>query len=170
MSLEKALRVVPNFPKEGVDFLDISPILENPENFKQLIEELAQASKKYEFSKIVGIESRGFIFGAALALHLGVGFTMVRKKGKLPGETVSMTYDLEYGTDTIEMLPTSLEKDEKVLVLDDVLATGGTAAAACKLVEKIGASVEACLFFVELSFLNGRDKLSYPIESLITRS
>ncbi len=170
MSLEKALRVVPDFPKPGIEFLDISPLLENPAHFKSLILELAEASQQFEFSKIVAIESRGFILGSALGLYLEKGFVMVRKKGKLPGETVQQTYDLEYGTDTIEMLPTSLEKGEKVLVLDDVLATGGTAAAACQLIEKIGAEVSGCLFFVELDFLKGREKLSTPTHSLIHRS
>lgn len=170
MSLENALRVVPNFPKEGIEFLDISPLLENPTNLKSLIGELAKASERFEFTKIVAIESRGFILGSALAMHLEKGFVMVRKQGKLPGETVRNTYDLEYGTDTIEMLPTSLEKGEKVLVLDDVLATGGTAAATCELVEKIGAEVSGCLFFIELDFLEGRNKLNYPVESLVHRS
>lgn len=170
MELENALRVVPNFPKEGVDFLDISPLLEDPAHLSSLIKKLGEASEKFEFNKIVAIESRGFILGSALALHLNKGFVMVRKKGKLPGKTVSNSYDLEYGSDTIEMLPTSLEKDEKVLVLDDVLATGGTAKAACELVEKLGAKVSACMFMIELDFLKGRDKLNYPIESLIHRS
>ncbi len=170
MSLEKALRVVPNFPKEGIEFLDISPLLENPTHFKTLILELAEASKQFEFSKIVAIESRGFILGSALALYLEKGFVMVRKKGKLPGETVQQTYDLEYGTDTIEMLPSSLSPGEKVLVLDDVLATGGTAAATCDLVKKIGAEISGCLFLVELDFLKGRQKLSTPTHSLIHRT
>ena len=169
MELENALRVVPNFPKEGVDFLDISPLLENPNYLKNLIQQLGEVSKKFEFNKIVAIESRGFILGSALAMHLDKGFVMVRKKGKLPGKTVSNSYDLEYGSDTIEMLPTSLEKGEKVLVLDDVLATGGTAKAACELVEKLEAEVSACLFLIELDFLKGRDKLNYPTEALIHR-
>lgn len=167
--LESALRVVPNFPKDGVDFLDISPILENPELFKNLIVQMAQLTEDLDFSKIVAIESRGFILGSALAQHLNKGFVMVRKKGKLPGETVQTSYDLEYGSDTIEMLPTSLKTGEKVLILDDVLATGGTAAATCELVEKLEAKVSACLFFVELGFLNGRSKISAPIQSVIIK-
>lgn len=170
MTLENALRVVPNFPKPGIEFLDISPLLEDPQQFKNLIQQLAQASEKFSFSKIVAIESRGFILGSALALHLNKGFVMVRKKGKLPGETVSNTYDLEYGTDTIEMLPSSVAKGEQVLVLDDVLATGGTAKATCDLVEKLGAEVSGCLFFVELDFLNGREKLNGPVQSLVHRT
>ncbi|MCJ8277687.1 MAG: adenine phosphoribosyltransferase [Bdellovibrionales bacterium] len=117
----------------------------------------------------MAIESRGFILGSALALELGKGFAMVRKKGKLPGETVSQTYDLEYGTDTIEMLPTSLNKGEKVIVLDDVLATGGTAAAAIELVKKLGAEIQTSLFFIELSLLKGREKLSTPVDALVLR-
>lgn len=169
MNLESALRVIPNFPKEGVDFLDISPIIENPENFDFLINSLAEVAGKYEFNKIVAIESRGFILGSALAQHMAKGMVMVRKKGKLPGKTVSHTYDLEYGSDTIEMLPTSLEQGEKVLLLDDVLATGGTAQAAEKLVKEVGAQVSACLFFIELDFLKGREKLSAPVESIVHR-
>ncbi len=169
MNLESALRVVPNFPKEGVDFLDISPLLENPEVFQHLIKSLAEVAEKYDFSKIVCIESRGFILGSALALHMNKGMVMVRKKGKLPGKTESFTYDLEYGTDTIEMLPTSIEKGEKVLVLDDVLATGGTAEAACELAVRLGAEIVSCLFLVELDFLKGRDKLKFPSQSLIHR-
>ncbi len=170
MSLENELRVVPDFPKPGIEFLDISPLLESPGNFKTLIQHLAKASQEFEFNKIAAIESRGFILGSALALHLEKGFVMVRKKGKLPGEVVQETYDLEYGTDTIEMLPASLQKGEKVLVLDDVLATGGTAAATCNLINKLGAEVSGCLFFVELDFLKGRDKLEVPVHSLIHRT
>lgn len=170
MNLENELRVVPNFPKEGIEFLDISPLLENTDAFKSLISQLAEKAGAHDFDKIVAIESRGFILGSALALHMGKGFVMVRKKGKLPGETVSNTYDLEYGTDTVEMLPTSIAKGEKVLLLDDVLATGGTAKAAAELVEKIGGQVVSNLFFVELGFLNGREKLSGPVESLVLRS
>ena len=169
MDLEKALRVVPDFPKKGIEFLDISPLLENPENMKELISQLAQRASEFEFNKIAAIESRGFILGSALATHLEKGFVMVRKKGKLPGETVSQTYDLEYGTDTIEMLPTSIEKGEKILVLDDVLATGGTAAATCDLIEKVGGDITGCLFFVELDFLKGREKLKPPVQSLVHR-
>ncbi len=170
MLLESSLRVVPDFPKQGIEFLDISPVLENPDLFKTLVLELAAASENFNFSKIVAIESRGFILGAALAMHLGKGFVMVRKKGKLPGETVQQTYDLEYGTDTIEMLPSSLQDHERVLILDDVLATGGTAKATCDLVEKLGGIVSGCLFFVELDFLQGRKKLKSPIQSLIHRT
>lgn len=169
MNLESKLRIVPDFPKPGIEFLDISPLLENPENFKQLISQLSQMAEKYDFDKIVAIESRGFILGSALALHMNKGFVMVRKKGKLPGDVVQTTYDLEYGTDTIEMLPHSLSSSDKVLLLDDVLATGGTAAAAEKLVGQLEAQVVASLFFIELGFLKGRDKISSPVEALVQR-
>ncbi len=169
MSLEAALRTVSDFPKPGIEFLDISPILAQPKMFKQLIQEMTIACQPYDFTKIVAIESRGFILGAALAHATNKGMVMVRKKGKLPGQTVQMTYDLEYGTDTIEMLPDSLQPGEKVLVLDDVLATGGTAQASCELVKKLGGEIAACLFFIELSFLKGRAKLQTPVESLIIK-
>ncbi|MCB0379368.1 MAG: adenine phosphoribosyltransferase [Bdellovibrionales bacterium] len=169
MSLDKELRVVPDFPKPGIEFLDISPLLEDAKLFQQLISSLAEKSQDWNFDKIVAIESRGFILGSALAQAMGKGFVMVRKKGKLPGETVANTYDLEYGTDTIEMLPTSIHKDEKVMILDDVLATGGTAAATCELVEKLGGQIVGCLFFIELSFLKGREKLKFPTEALVIR-
>lgn len=170
MSLENALRVVPNFPKPGIEFLDISPLLEDTQNFQALIDQLAKKCADMDFDKIVAIESRGFILGSALALHMRKGFVMVRKKGKLPGETVQNTYDLEYGTDTIEMLPSSVRKGEKVILLDDVLATGGTAKAAGELVEALGGRIQTCLFFIELAFLNGRGKLPWPTESLVIRS
>lgn len=169
MNLENTLRIVPNFPKEGIEFLDISPLLESPAALQQLVLQLAEKVEDWEFTKVVAIESRGFILGSALAYHMNKGFVMVRKKGKLPGETISNTYDLEYGTDTIEMLPTSIAANEKVLILDDVLATGGTAKASCELVEKMGGKIQGCLFFIELGFLKGREKIDYKTEALITR-
>ena len=169
MNLESSLRIVPDFPKPGIEFLDISPILSQPHLFNQLVQEMTIACQPYDFNKIVAIESRGCILGAALAHATNKGMVMVRKKGKLPGQTVQMTYDLEYGTDTIEMLPDSLKTGEKVLILDDVLATGGTAQASCDLVKKLGGEISACLFFIELSFLKGREKLQTPVESLIIK-
>ena len=169
MSLEKALKVVPDFPKRGVEFLDISPLLEDAQLFSQLISELREKCKPWDFDKIIAIESRGFILGSALAHSMEKGFVMVRKQGKLPGETISNTYDLEYGADTIEMLPSSIKRGEKVIVLDDVLATGGTALATGQLVEKMGGEIQACLFFVELAFLKGRERLGWPTESLVIR-
>lgn len=170
MDLESKLRVVPDFPKPGIEFLDISPLLEDPKNLKAMITQLAEKVKDLNFTKVVGIESRGFILGAALALHMDKGFVMVRKKGKLPGETVSLEYELEYGTDTIEMLPHSIQANEKVLVVDDVLATGGTAAAACQLIEKMDGDIQGCLFLVELAFLEGRSRLKHKTDALVVRN
>ena len=169
MDLEAAIRTVPDFPKPGIQFLDISPLLENPSHFSQLTEALAQACADWTFDKIVAIESRGFILGAALAQKLECGFVMVRKKGKLPGKTHSHSYDLEYGSDTLEILEHSLKKGEKVLVIDDVLATGGTAGATETLIEKVGAQAVGFLFLIELSFLDGRKHLSSPIKALINK-
>ncbi len=170
MNIEKKLRIVPDFPKKGIEFLDISPLLENSDHFKSLISQLAEQADKWSFDKIVAIESRGFILGSALALHMKKGFVMVRKKGKLPGKTFQKTYDLEYGTDTIEILPTSLQKGDRVIVLDDVLATGGTALAACELVEEVGGHIQGCLFMIELGFLEGKSRLKWPTQSLVIRS
>lgn len=169
MNINQELRIVPNFPKPGIEFLDISPLLENADKFNALIDQLASAANQWDFDKIAAIESRGFILGSALAHKMGRGFVMIRKKGKLPGQTVQKTYDLEYGTDTIEILPTSFKKGDKVLVLDDVLATGGTAAAAASLVEEVGGQVQACLFLIELSFLKGAQKLKWPVHSLLVK-
>ena len=169
MNLENKLKVIPDFPKKGVNFLDISPLLLNSELFRQLIFDLGQRAEKFDFDKIVAVESRGFVLGSPLAFHLNKGFVMIRKKGKLPGETISQTYDLEYGTDSIEMGSEIIKKDEKILVLDDILATGGTAKAACELVEKTGGCITACLFFIELAFLGGRRILNYPTEALVVR-
>lgn len=169
MMFENHLRVVRDFPKAGIEFLDISPLLENPELFKNLIEKLAEATQGFGFSKIAAIESRGFILGAALAQRLHKGLVMIRKKGKLPGPTVQHSYDLEYGSDTIEMLSSSVEPGEKILVLDDVLATGGTAAATQKLVEKVGGEVSGFVFFIEIGFLNGGNKLAAPFKAILKR-
>jgi len=169
MNLEAALKVVPDFPKPGIEFLDISPVLEAPEKFKYLTDKLQELCQTMEFSKIVAIESRGFILGSVLAQRMNKGFVMVRKPGKLPGSTKSYSYDLEYGSDTLEILTTSLSEGEKVLILDDVLATGGSASAAYELVTSTGAEVVGFTFFVELCFLKGRDKLKAPVHSVVMR-
>lgn len=169
MSLETFIRNVPDFPKPGINFLDFSPLLEDPKLFKETVESLAKSCSHLQFDKLIAIESRGFILGAALAQHMERGFVMVRKKGKLPGKTHSHSYDLEYGSDTLEILEHSLEKGEKVLIIDDVLATGGTAQATETLVNKVGAQVTGFLFLIELSFLKGREKLQAPICSVITK-
>ncbi|NCN40968.1 adenine phosphoribosyltransferase [bacterium] len=163
----KYVKDVVNFPREGIVFKDITPLLENPEAFHSLILEMAEFVSP-EVTKIVSVESRGFILGAALAFHCKKGLVLCRKPGKLPGDTHSETYQLEYGQDSLEVHKTSLSKEDKVLIVDDVLATGGTAAAASHLCEKAGAKVLGLQFLIELDFLNGRQKLSdYKIKSLL---
>lgn len=159
MKLEDYIRDIPDFPKPGIVFKDITPLLADATAFRYSITQLANVLDGYTATKIVGIESRGFVFGAALALELGFGFTPIRKKGKLPYETKSYEYELEYGTDHVEMHVDAVEPGEKVLVVDDLLATGGTFAAAAHLVESAGAEVEAMAVVIELAFLGGRKKL-----------
>ncbi|MCP4762652.1 MAG: adenine phosphoribosyltransferase [archaeon] len=169
MDLIKTIRNVPNFPIEGIQFKDISTLLQNPEAFKYSIDQLAEKFKDLGATTIVGAESRGFIFGAALAYKMGISFSMIRKPGKLPYKTISETYELEYGTDTIEMHIDGVKKGEKVLVIDDLLATGGTIEACIKLVEKTGGIVVGVGFVIELTgSLHGRDKLkNYNVISLV---
>lgn len=168
MDLKKYIREIPDFPKPGIGFKDIMPLLQDKEAFKFAIDSLAQEVKGYNFDKIVAVEARGFILGAALAYKMGVGFIPVRKKNKLPAQTVSYTYQLEYGVDTLEMHQDALIEGESVLVLDDLLATGGTVNAVLNLVQKLKAKVALIAFLIELSFLQGREKLKdYPIVSLI---
>lgn len=157
--LKKYIRDVPDFPKPGIVFKDITPILQNGEIFNQVIKKLAERYQNREIDRIVGIESRGFIFGAPLAYALNKGFVLVRKNGKLPWKTVRWDYELEYGTDTIEMHQDAIQKGDKILIVDDLLATGGTALATSQLIEKMGGKVAECAFVVELGFLNGRKKL-----------
>ncbi|MHA1727465.1 MAG: adenine phosphoribosyltransferase [Promethearchaeota archaeon] len=169
MDLLKSIRNVPDFPKKGIQFKDISTLLQNPEAFKYSIDQLAEKFKGIGATTIVGAEARGFIFGAALAYKMGIGFSMIRKPGKLPFKTISETYELEYGTDTIEMHIDGVKNAEKVIVLDDLLATGGTAEAMIKLVEKAGGVVVGFGVVIELTgSLHGRDKFKdYNIISLI---
>ncbi|PIU82710.1 MAG: adenine phosphoribosyltransferase [Elusimicrobia bacterium CG06_land_8_20_14_3_00_38_11] len=169
MNLKKLIRDVPDFPKAGIIFKDITPLLINPKGFKSAINQMAKMNWKLSpIHKIVAMESRGFIFGAALALKLGAGFVPVRKKGKLPYKTIREEYQLEYGTDILEMHEDAIVKDENVLIVDDVLATGGTAKAVCSLIEKLGGHVAGLCFLIELSFLNPQEKLKgYEISSLI---
>ncbi len=173
MSLEQHLKEtildVPDFPIAGIVFKDITPILHDAETLARVIEALAARYEGERISRIVGIESRGFIFGTALALAMKKGVVLVRKPGKLPRATRSVSYALEYGTDTLEIHADALEAGERVLIIDDLLATGGTAAAACELVEGLGAEIAGVAFVVELSFLGGRAKLEgRPIHSLVT--
>ncbi len=167
MNLKDHIRSIPDFPKPGILFYDISTLLANAGAWQHCVDELAAAVEPHEPDLLVGIESRGFLTAAPLALKLGCGFMMVRKKGKLPGETIRHTYDLEYGTDTIEIQSDAVTEGQRLVVLDDLLATGGTAAAAVTLLRSVGADVRAAVFIVELNFLNGRDKLDLPITSLV---
>ena len=164
----KLIRDIPDFPKAGILFKDITPVIEDAEAFQEIIDKMAAYAREREADVIAGIESRGFIFGAPLALQLGMGFVPVRKLGKLPGETIRVEYALEYGTNTVEMQKDAIKPGQRVLIVDDLLATGGTAAAAAKLVEKLGGDVAGFSFMVELGFLDGRSALNgYEIDSLI---
>lgn len=166
--IKASIRDVPDFPKPGVIFKDITPLLQNPELFKFTIERLAGPFRRKGITHVASIESRGFIFGAPVAYLLGAGYIPVRKKGKLPYKTLSHTYDLEYGTDTLELHADALSASSRVLIVDDVLATGGTAQASIKLVEKLKAKVAGLAFVVELEFLHGREKLrGFEVSSLL---
>ena len=166
--LKAAIRDVPDFPKPGVVFKDITPLLQSGELFKTTIERLAGPFQRKGITHVASIESRGFIFGAPVAYLLGAGYIPVRKKGKLPFKTLSHTYELEYGTDTLEMHADSVDGTSRVLIIDDVLATGGTARATCQLVEKLKARVAGLSFVIELEFLNGRSKLrGYDVTALL---
>ncbi len=153
------VREVPDFPKKGILFLDVTTIVKDAKAFDLCIEFLAENFQNEKIDYIAGIESRGFIFGAALAAKLNVGFIPIRKPNKLPAETIKETYSLEYGTDTIEMHADALKSGDRVLVIDDLLATGGTAVAACNLVKRVGAEVVAAAFIIELDPLKGRKKI-----------
>jgi adenine phosphoribosyltransferase len=167
--LREAIRAVPDFPKPGILFRDITPLLENGELFRKTIDLLAAECAECAPSKIVGLDARGFIFGAALAYKLGIGFVPIRKKGKLPFRTISQSYDLEYGAAEFEIHSDSIHPHESVIIVDDLLATGGTAGAACQLVEKLGARVLKLLVVLELEGLGGRDHLKgAEVRSLLT--
>jgi adenine phosphoribosyltransferase len=167
LQLRNYIRNIPDFPKPGINFKDISPLLANGEAFSECISELA-VHMPADTDAIVGIESRGFLFGAALAQLTGIGFVPIRKPGKLPADTHAIEYELEYGTGVLEIHRDALSKGHKVVVVDDLLATGGTAAATIELIEQLGAKVEACLFVIELDFLAGREKLSpTPVHSIL---
>lgn len=167
MDLKAKIRTVTNWPIEGVMFRDITTLLQDPEAFRAACDQFYNRYKDMQIDKIVGIEARGFIFGAVLAYKLNVGFVPVRKKGKLPAKTISEEYDLEYGKDVLEMHADAIEKDERILIVDDLIATGGTIAATIKLVEKRGGEVVECVFLVELPDLHGRKKIEgYKIFTL----
>src|SRR3989338_5475317 len=168
MDLKGKIRTVPHWPIKGVMFRDITTLLQDPEAFKHACDELYNRYKDEKIDVVVGIESRGFIFGAVLAYKLGVSFVPVRKKGKLPSKTVSHTYQKEYGPDTIEIHEDAIKKGDKVLIIDDLIATGGTVAAAIKLVEKLGGVVEELAFIIELPELKGREKIKgYKVFTMV---
>lgn len=166
--LEKYIRSIPDFPKKGILFRDITPLLNNPKVFQKAVKLMISPFKDKKIDKIVGIESRGFIIGGVISYLLDIGFVPVRKKGKLPYKTVSAEYDLEYGKDVLEIHEDALKEGENVLIVDDLLATGGTASATVELVEKEKAKIIGITFLIELTELKGREKLKeYFVHSLI---
>ncbi len=167
IDLKKHIRSIPDFPKPGILFYDISTLLAHPKAWHTTIERLADLIRPHKPDVLAGIESRGFLLAAPLALALGTGFVMLRKKGKLPGTTVRHTYALEYGTDTIEIQQDAVHKGARVVLVDDLLATGGTMAAAVELLESVGAVVPTTACIIELTFLGGRKKLKPPVETLL---
>ena len=167
MNIKEHIRIVPNFPIDGINFYDIATLLAHPDAWRATIATLVEKVSVYKPDMLMGIESRGFLVAAPLALELGCGFGMIRKKGKLPGEVLSHSYDLEYGSDTIELQPDLIQNGTKVVLVDDLLATGGTMAAAETLLEKAGAKTVANFCVIELDGLNGKDKLKAPFEALL---
>ena len=167
IDLKNHIRSIPDFPKPGILFYDISTLLAHPKAWHATIERLADRLRPYKPDVLAGIESRGFLLAAPLALALGTGFVMLRKQGKLPGTTVKHTYALEYGTDTIEIQADAIDKGRRVVLVDDLLATGGTMAAAVTLLESVGGVVPAAACIIELTFLDGRSKLKVPVETLL---
>jgi adenine phosphoribosyltransferase len=166
--LKKMIREVPDFPKPGINFYDITTLLKHPDGLRRTVDALAAQFEDMKVDTVIGIEARGFIFAPALAYHLGAGFVPVRKPRKLPAETASISYDLEYGQDTLEIHRDAVGQGCKVLIADDLLATGGTAKAVTNLVEQLGGEVAGLVFVVELEFLPGRKKLEgYDVRSLI---
>lgn len=159
MPIKSRIRTIPHYPKQGIMFRDITTLLKDPVGFRIMINELVNRYTGMKIDKVAGIESRGFIIGAPLAFQLGIGFVPIRKKGKLPAKTVGHDYKLEYGADRIEMHVDAVSKGEIVLVVDDLIATGGTAEAACKLIESIGGKIVECCFVIDLPDLGGRKRL-----------
>jgi adenine phosphoribosyltransferase len=168
IDIKNHIRQIPDFPKPGILFYDISTLLAHAKAWHATVNVLAEAVRPHRPDLLVGIESRGFLVAAPLALALDVGFIMVRKRGKLPGATIPYTYDLEYGTDTVEIQADAVKPGQRVIVLDDLLATGGTMGAAIALLQKVGADVRAAACIIELAFLNGRAKLSVPFVSVVS--
>jgi adenine phosphoribosyltransferase len=169
MDLKQLIRDIPDFPQPGILFRDITPLLQDPNAFKFVIDRFADDYRDADLNAVVAIESRGFIFGAPLARTLGIPFVPVRKAGKLPAKHISVEYSLEYGTSQLDVHEDALKRGDKALIVDDLLATGGTANAAAKLVELLGAKVHAIAFVIELAFLKGRERLrDYEVLSLVT--
>ena len=168
MDLKDHIREIPDFPKPGILFYDISTLLAHADAWQVTMGRMAKVARQHQPDLIAGIESRGFLVAAPLALKLGCGFVMVRKKGKLPGETIRHTYSLEYGEDTVEIQDNAIEAGQRVVLVDDLLATGGTFAASVELLRKVGAEVASAACIIELAFLNGRDKLDIPVHALVS--
>ena len=169
MNIENYIRDIQNFPKPGIGFKDITPLLQNAEATQACLDLLISSLEGKKIDKVVGVESRGFFFGMLLAQRLGVGFIPVRKPKKLPFDTISVSYDLEYGSDILEMHTDAIEKGEHILIHDDVLATGGTIKAVCQMVEQLEGNIVQCNFLMELTFLNGREKIKdYEIFAALT--
>lgn len=167
-SLYRYIRDVPDFPKPGILFKDITPLLACPSGLSMAVEYLTQPYRRSNIDLVVGAESRGFIFGTAVARNLSAGFVPIRKPGKLPGKTMKVEYELEYGKDSLEIISDAIHKNSRILMIDDLLATGGTMQACCDLVEEFDCSIVGVAFLIELEFLKGRDKLSkYPIHSVM---
>ena len=168
MKIQDYIRDIPDFPKKGIIFKDITPLLINPLALKEASNLLLELVGNAKIDKVIGMESRGFFFATLLAKELNAGFVPVRKSGKLPAETISESFSLEYGTDILEIHADAIQKGDKILIHDDVLATGGTAAAVCKLVERLGGEIVQCNFLIELTFLNGKEKIKeYTTKSLL---
>ena len=167
MDLKNHIRSIPDFPKPGILFYDISTLLAHPDAWNVALGRLAKLVSRHQPDLLAGIESRGFLVAAPLASRLGLGFTMIRKQGKLPGATVSHEYDLEYGTDIIEIQTDCVRPGQRVVILDDLLATGGTLSASVELFKKVGAELVGAACIIELSFLKGRSRLNIPVDTLI---
>ncbi len=168
MDLKNHIRSIPDFPKPGILFYDISTLLAHPDAWNVALGRLAKLVSRHQPDLLAGIESRGFLVAAPLASRLGLGFTMIRKRGKLPGATVSHEYDLEYGTDIIEIQTDCVRPGQRVVILDDLLATGGTLSASVELFKKVGAELVGAACIIELSFLQGRSRLNIPVDTLIS--
>lgn len=165
MDIKQTIRIIPDFPKKGIMFQDITTLLKNPEAFKETIDMFYEQLKSFKIDYVAAVESRGYLFGAPLAYKLGCGLVIIRKPGKLPAEVERIEYDLEYGKDILEIHKDAIEKGKNVLIIDDLLATGGTVGAACQLVKKLGGNPLAAAFVIELEGLNGRQKL--PAETKV---